>query len=217
MPDVPPHEIEPLPVGEDEFRLIADSAPVAVWVTRLDRRRSFVNRAYTTFLGVSYQEALDFDWRTIIHPADAARVLAESIAGEASLATFELDGRYRRKDGAWRWLHSTSQPRRDAEGAAHRLHRRRARYHRGQGSRALATRARGAALRVHQPGDRRIRPGRSRRPVHPGQRPLLRDHRVESRGSARAHDAIDHASRRSGAQPRHVRARGEGRHALHAR
>ncbi|MEI9852580.1 MAG: PAS domain S-box protein [Sphingomonas sp.] len=106
----------PLPVGEDEFRLIADSAPVAVWVTRLDRRRSFVNRAYVEFLDVSYEEALDFDWREILHPEDAGRILAQSIAGEASLRTFELVGRYRRKDGAWRWLHSTSQPRRDAAG-----------------------------------------------------------------------------------------------------
>jgi PAS domain S-box-containing protein len=107
---------EPLPVGEDEFRLIADSAPVSVWVTRLDRQRSFVNRAYVAFLGVSYEEALSFDWRRIIHPDDAARMLAESIAGEASLETFELQGRYRNAQGEWRWLHSTSQPRRDAQG-----------------------------------------------------------------------------------------------------
>ncbi|MEP9357663.1 PAS domain S-box protein [Sphingomonas sp. KR3-1] len=107
---------EPLPVGEDEFRLIADSAPVAVWVTRLDRRRSFVNRAYVAFLGVSYEEALEFDWRQIIHPDDAARLLQESIAGEASLESFALEGRYRSAQGEWRWLHSTSQPRRDAQG-----------------------------------------------------------------------------------------------------
>ena len=106
----------PLPVGEDEFRLIADSAPVAVWVTRLDRKRSFVNRAYVEFLGVSYDEALEFDWREIIHPEDAARLLAESIAGEASLETFALEGRYRRADGTWRWLNSTSQPRWNARG-----------------------------------------------------------------------------------------------------
>ena len=112
----PDQPIEALPVGEDEFRLIADSAPVAVWVTRLDRKRSFVNRAYVEFLAVSYEEALDFDWRAIIHPDDAVRLLRESIAGEASLQTFELEGRYRRADGAWRWLHSTSQPRWDARG-----------------------------------------------------------------------------------------------------
>lgn len=105
-----------LPVVEDEFRLIADSAPVAVWVTRLDRTRSFVNRAYVEFLGVSYEEALAFDWRRIIHPDDVAAIVEQSIAGEARLETFELEGRYRRVDGAWRWLHSTSSPRWDAQG-----------------------------------------------------------------------------------------------------
>jgi PAS domain S-box-containing protein len=107
---------EPLPVGEDEFRLIADSAPVAVWVTRLDRTRSFVNRAYREFLGVSYEEALAFDWRQIIHPDDAAQILSQSIAGEARLETFDLEGRYRNARGEWRWLHSTSSPRWDAQG-----------------------------------------------------------------------------------------------------
>jgi PAS domain S-box-containing protein len=107
---------EPLPVGEDEFRMIADSAPVVVWVTRLDRTRSFVNRAYVEFLGVSYDEALVFDWRRIIHPDDAAHILAQSIAGEASLGTFDLEGRYRNVKGQWRWLRSTSSPRRDSQG-----------------------------------------------------------------------------------------------------
>ena len=97
--------------SEERFRLIADSAPVPMWVTQLDRKRSFVNRAYVDFLGISYEEAVDFDWRAIIHPDDADRILAESIAGEASLKTFTLVGRFRGSDGEWHWLRSTSQPR----------------------------------------------------------------------------------------------------------
>ncbi|WP_431469956.1 PAS domain-containing sensor histidine kinase [Sphingosinithalassobacter sp. LHW66-3] len=108
--------VEPLPSGENEFRLIADSAPVPIWVTRLDRTRSFVNRAYLDFLGVDYPAALVFDWRAIIHPDDQDRIVEESIAGEAGLQTFTLEGRYRRGDGSWRWLRSVSQPRRDARG-----------------------------------------------------------------------------------------------------
>jgi PAS domain S-box-containing protein len=96
--------------SEERFRLIADSAPVPMWVTKLDRKRSFVNRAYVEFLGISYEEAVDFDWRTVIHPDDSARVVAESIAGEASLKTFELVARYRSR-GEWRWVRSVSQPR----------------------------------------------------------------------------------------------------------
>lgn len=97
--------------SEERFRLIADSAPVPMWVTKLDRERSFVNLAYAEFLGVSYEEALSFDWRTRIHPDDAQRLLAASLAGEATLKPFTLEGRYLRHDGAWRWLRSQSQPR----------------------------------------------------------------------------------------------------------
>ena len=97
--------------SEERFRLIADSAPVPIWVTKLDRKRSFVNRAYVDFVGVTYEEAVDYDWRHIIHPEDAPRILAESIAGEATLKTFVLEGRFRRADGEYRWLRSISQPR----------------------------------------------------------------------------------------------------------
>ncbi|MEA3004181.1 MAG: hypothetical protein QOH81_2969 [Sphingomonadales bacterium] len=106
---------EALRESEERFRLIADSAPVPMWVTRLDRKRSFVNRAYVEFLGITYEEAIDFDWRTVIHPEDMARVLAESAAGEASLEPFELVSRYR-SGGGWRWLRSFSQPRWGAHG-----------------------------------------------------------------------------------------------------
>ena len=97
--------------SEERFRLIADSAPVPIWVTKLDRRRSFVNRAYVDFVGVTYEDAVDYDWRNIIHPEDAPRILAESIAGEATLKLFVLEGRFRRGDGEYRWLRSISQPR----------------------------------------------------------------------------------------------------------
>ena len=101
--------------SEERFRLIADSAPVPMWVTRMDRTRSFVNRAYVEFLRISYEEAVNFDWRTVIHPDDMPRILAESVAGEASLKTFELVGRYRSGD-EWRWLRSVSQPRLGPQG-----------------------------------------------------------------------------------------------------
>ncbi|QGN54796.1 PAS domain S-box protein [Novosphingobium sp. Gsoil 351] len=96
--------------------MIADSAPLPIWLTGLDRRRRFVNQAYVKLLGGSYEEALEFDWRSILHPADHDRIVAESIAGEATLKPFTLEARYRVADGSWRWLHSVSQPLFDADG-----------------------------------------------------------------------------------------------------
>jgi PAS domain S-box-containing protein len=97
--------------SEERFRRIANSAPVMIWVTRLDRVREFVNDAYVAFTGLGRDEARTLDWRERIHPEDHDRIVAESIAGESSLKPFALEGRYKRHDGEWRWLRSVSQPR----------------------------------------------------------------------------------------------------------
>src|SRR6266702_4695835 len=102
--------------SEERFRLIANSTPVPVWVTKLDRKRSFANQAYVDFVGLPYAEAIDFDWRKVLHPDDLPHVLQQSVQGEASLKPFVLEARYQRADGEWRWLRSESQPRWDPTG-----------------------------------------------------------------------------------------------------
>jgi PAS domain S-box-containing protein len=97
--------------SEQRFRLIADSAPVPMWVSRLGGAREFVNTAYAAFLGETYDEALAEDWRDLVHREDGPRIRDEQSAGEASQAPFTLEARYRRADGDWRWLRSFSQPR----------------------------------------------------------------------------------------------------------
>jgi len=97
--------------SEERFRSIADSAPVPMWVSRLDGLRQFVNRAYHEFLGVPFADALNFDWRKALHPDDLERILRDQRAGEGSRKPFVLEARYRRHDGQWRWLRSESQPR----------------------------------------------------------------------------------------------------------
>ena len=97
--------------SEERFRSIADSAPVPMWVSRLDGLRQFVNRAYHEFLGVPFADALNFDWRKALHQDDLERILRDQRAGEGSRKPFVLEARYRRHDGQWRWLRSESQPR----------------------------------------------------------------------------------------------------------
>jgi len=107
---------ETLRESEERFRLIADSAPVPIWVTKLDRRRSFANQAYVDFVGLPYDQAIDFDWRKVLHPDDLPNVLQQSVQGEASLKPFVLEARYKNAAGEWRWLRSESQPRWDPTG-----------------------------------------------------------------------------------------------------
>lgn len=97
--------------SEERFRRIANQAPVMMWVTRLDRTRDFVNDEYVEFVGGDRENARTIDWRERIHPDDHDRIVQESIAGEATRETFTLEGRYKRGDGEYRWLKSTSSPR----------------------------------------------------------------------------------------------------------
>ena len=100
--------------SEERFRRIANSAPALMWVTRLDRAREFVNDAYLDFAfgpEGKREDAQQLDWRARIHGDDVDRIIAESIAGEASEQPFTLEGRYRRWDGEYRWLRTVSQPR----------------------------------------------------------------------------------------------------------
>ena len=97
--------------SEARFRDIADTAPVLIWVTQQDRTRAFVNQAYVEYYGGTYEETRLADWRTIIHPEDQARILAESVAGEATRLPFSMEARYRHNSGEYRWLKSFSRPR----------------------------------------------------------------------------------------------------------
>ena len=102
--------------SEARFHRIADSAPMPMWVTRLDRSRDFVNRAYVELMGVSREEAQRIDWTTRIHPDDRRRMVAETLAGEKSGKAYTVEARFERRPGDYRWMRAVSQPRRDADG-----------------------------------------------------------------------------------------------------
>ena len=83
-------------------------------MTRIDRVRDFVNDAYVDYLVGPDGEpdaARTADWKARIHADDVDRVIAGSLAGEASRKPFTLEGRYKRYDGEYRWLRSVSSPR----------------------------------------------------------------------------------------------------------
>ena len=116
--DISERKIAEQKIAESEarFRAIANSAPVLIWVTGAEAKREFVNQAYLDFLGLTYAEALDFDWRRALHPDDLPRILAEEPAIEPFVRIVTVEARYRRSDGEWRWLRSESQPRWGATG-----------------------------------------------------------------------------------------------------
>jgi PAS domain S-box-containing protein len=88
----------------DDFRLMADCAPVMIWVSGPDRKCVYVNRPWLEFTGRSLEEALDHGWSDGIHPEDRDRVLGFYARAFTAIEPFELEYRLRRHDGWYRWL-----------------------------------------------------------------------------------------------------------------
>ena len=102
--------------SEARFRLLADSAPVLIWVNGA-QGFEFVNKAYLEFVGAGSESELPSDiWSRHIHPDDY-ETYAKSYADAVSQrAPFEAHFRMRRQDGEYRWMKSVGVPRLSAFG-----------------------------------------------------------------------------------------------------
>ena len=88
----------------DYFRILADFAPVMIWLAAPDRRCVYFNPRWLEFTGRPVEAELGEGWMQGVHPDDRERC-AEAYAGAfEALQPFEIEFRLRRRDGDYRWL-----------------------------------------------------------------------------------------------------------------
>ena len=101
--------------SEARFRAMADSAPAPVWVTG-DDGIEFVNAAMVEFAGRPADALLGDVWTQLVHPDDVAAILELRSRAWEERGPYSFSARFRRADGAWRWLHASCKPRIDGAG-----------------------------------------------------------------------------------------------------
>ena len=63
-------------LGSDEpFRLVADIAPVLMWMSDADMGCTYVNKPWLAFTGRTLEEELGDGWRDCLHPDDVPKCL----------------------------------------------------------------------------------------------------------------------------------------------
>jgi PAS domain S-box-containing protein len=102
--------------SEERFKLMADNAPVLIWMAEERKGFTWFNQQWLTFTGRDLLQELGEGWFDNIHPEDAARCRHLFQNGRERQAAFQLEFRLRRGDGVYRWLLNHSVPRFGQEG-----------------------------------------------------------------------------------------------------
>jgi PAS domain S-box-containing protein len=103
--------------SEERFRLVAESAPVMLWMGDPSGRCLYLNRTQREFWGVAPEAVATFDWNTTLHPDDREALFGPFAAAMQAQGPFSVEARYRRADGAWRLVRTDARPRFSPAGA----------------------------------------------------------------------------------------------------
>jgi PAS domain S-box-containing protein len=99
-----------LRAGEARFRTMADTVPVMVWVSGIDKQRTYFNRCWFDFTGRTAEQELGFGWTDDLHPDDLQRYLELYTSSFDARTEFKIEYRLRRFDGEYRWVLSHGVP-----------------------------------------------------------------------------------------------------------
>jgi PAS domain S-box-containing protein len=101
--------------GETTFRLLADAAPVMIWIAGPDSLCTYFNKTWLDFRGRSLEQEVGNGWAEGLHPDDRDLCLATYQKSFFARQSFRMEYRLQRADGEFRWMEGTGVPRFEEE------------------------------------------------------------------------------------------------------
>jgi len=101
---------------KDQLGLVIDSIPAWASVIRPDGAVEFVNRWGLEYTGLRFEDTQGSGWKIAVHPDDQAAFASARRKALATGEPFEIEARFRRADGVYRWFLTRVAPLRDEGG-----------------------------------------------------------------------------------------------------
>jgi PAS domain S-box-containing protein len=103
--------------SEERFRLVANTAPVLIWMSGTDKLCTYFNKPWLDFTGRSLSAQLGNGWVDGIHLEDQQRCLDTYTRAFDGHKDFRMEYRLRRNDGEYRWVLDIGVPRFNPDGS----------------------------------------------------------------------------------------------------
>lgn len=107
---------QPITPIEEQVKSIADSTPVMMWMSGIDKLCYFFNAGWLRFTGRTMEQEYGNGWAEGVHPDDLQRCLDIYTTSFDKREEFKIEYRLRRHDGQYRWLLENGVPRYLADG-----------------------------------------------------------------------------------------------------
>lgn len=102
--------------SEQRFQIMANNAPMMIWMSGLDKLCNFFNQNWLEFTGRTMEQELGNGWSQGVHPEDLQYCLATYITAFDNRQPFSMEFRLRRFDGEYRWILDNGTPRFTTDG-----------------------------------------------------------------------------------------------------
>ncbi|MCU0569118.1 MAG: PAS domain S-box protein, partial [Oculatellaceae cyanobacterium Prado106] len=102
--------------SEQRYKLLAEMIPQFVWITSAAGQNEYVNRQFCEYTGLSEADLLHMDWLEIIHPDDRQPTQERWMNAVQVDELYEIEYRFRRFDGTYRWFLGQGRPLKNEQG-----------------------------------------------------------------------------------------------------
>jgi PAS domain S-box-containing protein len=111
--DITAHKLseDALRESEQRFHIMANTAPVMLWMADSQGLCNFFNQSWLEFTGRNQEQEQGLGWLEEVHPEDKNFCTQTYEAAFNTRTKFQIEYRFKRADGEYRWILNTGVPR----------------------------------------------------------------------------------------------------------